>query len=615
MTDRVDSYGRAYAGSQLQIQTYVNLHLDILDAAILRALPELAGTGLGLHWVSPLEKDRFLEYRDEEFLSVAGYSSLVGLLAGFWPRGGPQWDAVARLRAPGASDPAGIVLIEAKSYPAEMYSSGCRAEGSARRMIEKSLGAAREWYGIGDGDWTGPLYQFANRLAYLYFFRKLARVPAWFVNVCFLDDPHKPTSQGAWTAGLDVARRSLGFPTDSIPYVADVFLPARGRELRERPPAEGQFQPRVKILVGQPTAGVGREWRFLQDERTGKAQFLALADWRGSSSLRVFDALSGVLVGEPRRARGLPYRVAFASIISSSKPAVGPPAVDFQQIPTDDLASMQRHVGLDVTTSTHSEPPPRRSSILAGVDEFVDQILGVTDIGRTAPHYKHLTSHARVAGMKAIDGEALMTGMYKRVEANWPGTPCRSRENWRFVRQPTISDRNESPEKRFEKTLVMERPEWVNMIPVASGLLPDVEEGGRRIDLARRTGPGSFELIELKIGPNCDTPLRAAIEILGYGVIYLFSRVHARELGYDPENELLSASRISLKVLAPQESYGGGSLQDLEATVNLGLCRLGASLRLGGLTINFSFESFPPGVSWPPGAAMVRRCRVYSSPA
>jgi hypothetical protein len=143
------------------------------------------------------------------------------------------------------------------------------------------------------------------------------------------------------------------------------------------------------------------------------------------------------------------------------------------------------------------------------VDEFVDESLGLLNVGTTSPHHRHLTAYRRVASAGTVPGEALVCGIYDRIEANWPGSPCRSRQNWRFVAQPRISQRNESPEKRFEKTLVLEEPEWVNMIPVASGVLPDVEEGGRRIDLAREYAPGWFEFVELKLGPNCDTPLVA----------------------------------------------------------------------------------------------------------
>ena len=98
MTDRTDPAGRAFAGSQRQIQTYVNLHPDALNAAILRAFPELGKASVELEWVSPLEKDGFAEYRDEAFLAALGRSDLAAALAAFWPRGGPQWDALASVR-------------------------------------------------------------------------------------------------------------------------------------------------------------------------------------------------------------------------------------------------------------------------------------------------------------------------------------------------------------------------------------------------------------------------------------------------------------------------------------------------------------------------------------
>jgi hypothetical protein len=79
MSDRTDAFGRAYAGSQRQIQTYLNRRRADLDAAILRGLPELAAEGA--------------QFR-------------VGLTAGGgtlqrvpgWPQGGPAWDAVGWAR-------------------------------------------------------------------------------------------------------------------------------------------------------------------------------------------------------------------------------------------------------------------------------------------------------------------------------------------------------------------------------------------------------------------------------------------------------------------------------------------------------------------------------------
>jgi hypothetical protein len=138
------------------------------------------------------------------------------------------------------------------------------------------------------------------------------------------------------------------------------------------------------------------------------------------------------------------------------------------------------------------------------------------------------------------------------------------------------------------------------MIPVASGVLPDAEEGGSRIDLARECGPGWFEFIELKLGKNCDTPLYAAIEILGHGLLYVFSRVYAEQLGYDPSNLLLSAQHISLKVLAPANSYSIGSLEEFETAINDGLRALGNRVAAEGFAIDFQFEKLPDEAAMEP---------------
>src|ERR1051325_8954008 len=122
MNDRVDEFGRAYAGSQLQIQTYVNRRRGELDASIFTALPELASTGATLEWVSPIEEDQFREHSDESFLDSVGLLGLAGELADFWPQGGPRWDALARINWPDGRS-SGVLLLEAKSYPKEMYSS------------------------------------------------------------------------------------------------------------------------------------------------------------------------------------------------------------------------------------------------------------------------------------------------------------------------------------------------------------------------------------------------------------------------------------------------------------------------------------------------------------
>ncbi len=225
MANRTDEFGRAYCGSQRQIQTYVNQRRAELDTVIQKTFTDLECAVI--QWVSPLAEERFAEYRDGAFLHALGLTELAGLLTGFWPVGGPRWDALARVYWAGEpSRRPGALLVEAKSHPGELYSSGCRATAGAFATIRESLGAARLWLGAtADApDWQGPLYQFANRLAHLYWLRRCG-VEAWFAHLCFLNDPHSPTSAKEWSDVLLEAHRCLGL-CGSVPFSAEILLDA-----------------------------------------------------------------------------------------------------------------------------------------------------------------------------------------------------------------------------------------------------------------------------------------------------------------------------------------------------------------------------------------------------
>ncbi len=222
---RVDGNGRAYAGSQRQLQTYVNEQPDQLSAAMLEAL-HLQLQPATVEWVSPLASQRYAEYKDADFLHALGLGSLKTELAQFWPNSGPRWDALARFTV--GSTPH-YVLVEAKSHVPEMYSNGCCAK-SPRSLgkIVNALDQTKSWLGVRpDANWMGPLYQAANRLAHLYWFRQVIGLEALIVNVHFVDDPHSPTSLEEWKVGLAHAKAELGISDVKIPGLVEVFLPAR----------------------------------------------------------------------------------------------------------------------------------------------------------------------------------------------------------------------------------------------------------------------------------------------------------------------------------------------------------------------------------------------------
>ena len=238
MSARVDDLGRAYAGSQLQIQIYVNRRTEELNQSVLDAL-FLTSLNARLCWVSPLESEKFVEYQDEAFLRALGLQHLAGQLREFWPRRGPSWDALAVVRIGGDLARWGAVLVEAKSHPAELRGEGCRARPRPRARIEARLRETKRWLSVAeaeDVDWTEELYQSANRLAHLYFFLR-AGIPVWLVNVYFLRDPHfpdSPSTREEWDAVLSQVKADLGVKT-FVPHTADVFLEARDRRELVRP--------------------------------------------------------------------------------------------------------------------------------------------------------------------------------------------------------------------------------------------------------------------------------------------------------------------------------------------------------------------------------------------
>ncbi len=99
--------------------------------------------------------------------------------------------------------------------------------------------------------------------------------------------------------------------------------------------------------------------------------------------------------------------------------------------------------------------------------------------------------------------------------------------------------------------------------PAASGLLKYYEERHVCVDLGRECGKGFYELIELKAGENPDTPLSAALQILSYGLLYCFARLHKYELDVPHATGVLAAKRIDLTVLGPRSIYRCYRLEQL----------------------------------------------------
>jgi hypothetical protein len=121
------------------------------------------------------------------------------------------------------------VLVEAKANIPEVVSPGTGAEGERRVLLEKSLAELKAFLGVDPNiSWSGKLYQYANRLAHLYFLREVNHQEGYLAFVYFTGDSdvEGPATVAEWKAALTVAKSVLGIPKRHrlSKYVADIFI-------------------------------------------------------------------------------------------------------------------------------------------------------------------------------------------------------------------------------------------------------------------------------------------------------------------------------------------------------------------------------------------------------
>jgi hypothetical protein len=212
--------GKAIKGSQFQLQNVVNRTPDLLNKKILEGSATLRSAISGdITWVSPLEKENHLEYQDKEFLEAIGYPQLKDELFKFWPEGGPVWDALAKFSLK-TSDKHGVILLEAKSHIEELENTkGCGAEGKSRRLIVDTFERVQKDLQVTPNpNWTGMYYQYANRIAHLYFLSMVQKIPTWLVFLYFLNDKQMegPKEKSEWDAVLTNVKDELHLPNKHV---------------------------------------------------------------------------------------------------------------------------------------------------------------------------------------------------------------------------------------------------------------------------------------------------------------------------------------------------------------------------------------------------------------
>ena len=181
------------------------------------------------------------ERREWEGIEFVSDPSIVTAWSSFWPRprkgvGKQQcWDAVAK-RLLGAQEE--WILVEAKAHEGELRGKGCQAKGASRSLIENTLLNTMSTLAVPTqfkDAWLGPYYQYANRLAALYFLQQQG-ISARLVNVYFTKEVHRgwacPQNASGWDKALDDLYTALGLHSRKSAHSAgllskvhEVFLP------------------------------------------------------------------------------------------------------------------------------------------------------------------------------------------------------------------------------------------------------------------------------------------------------------------------------------------------------------------------------------------------------
>lgn len=163
--------------------------------------------GERIDWLSPVASDEYAEYYDQGFVERLGVPTLRVPLHDFWPKSGPRWDGLAKTNS------GKLILVEAKAYIEEGVAFRSKAGPSSRLKIQEALASAKKAFrAADDAPWEAPFYQYANRLAHLYFMRERNGLDAHLLFLYFADAPDvdDPCTVEQWQGAERLAKKCLG---------------------------------------------------------------------------------------------------------------------------------------------------------------------------------------------------------------------------------------------------------------------------------------------------------------------------------------------------------------------------------------------------------------------
>lgn len=227
--------GQGY-GSEDHLLSYHEKDRQLLDRYIQSAI----GTSEPIQWLYP--GAMVSEPKDLSFISFS--SSQAEAWKSFWPSpGNRSWDAVAKAGGD-------WLLFEAKANASELRSPGTGATSRSLATILAAFEETKNHIGVDSKlRWHEQFYQYANRLAALYFMNVVAQIPArlifiYFTGDAFPDGRACPSCKEEWEPLIAECHRALGLPENHClsQRVHEVFVPVRET-------AEGSQQRRRAAVI------------------------------------------------------------------------------------------------------------------------------------------------------------------------------------------------------------------------------------------------------------------------------------------------------------------------------------------------------------------------------
>lgn len=231
-------------GSEWHLLRYLGRHRQKLNEEIIKKI----GFGDNIEWLdfhfNPRKEPYDAEREGLDFLTGPEYKGVRAAWKKFWPQSGKSqnWDAVGWLYFGGEPE---LILVEAKAHTGELISN-CGATGKGRVKIKNAFAEVTDKLKLSV---TPELclrkyYQYANRLAALYFLREneVKKVPSRLVAIYFYGDKFRsgksrkgkddvcPADKTGWNKTLAAQDKHLGLKAGHKlePYIRKVFLPVKG---------------------------------------------------------------------------------------------------------------------------------------------------------------------------------------------------------------------------------------------------------------------------------------------------------------------------------------------------------------------------------------------------